>query len=507
MSILSLEYLLFTAMTFAAYYLFPLKKRWCLLLLVSILFYIPAGCQGMAYLVTAAAVTWSGALGIRALAVRRKATQGRLLLALVLLAVIGAMACFKYIGAVLEAVNALMAAVGSGKTLPVRAWMLPLGLSWFTFQSAGYVIDVYRGKFEPERNFCRYLLFVSFFPQMAQGPISTWQQLSPQLMEGHRLQPQGVATGFLLMIWGYFKKLVIADRLAMVTAYVTSGAEQPGWLILMGAGLYMVQLYADFSGGMDVIRGTARTLGIDMAENFRRPFFADSVSEYWRRWHISLGAWFRSYLLYPLTTSHLGLAIGRASCKRLGKKTGRLIPSALATVLIFLCIGVWHSANWNAALYGLYFGLVMSGAMLLQPVFRAVKKRLHVQDKGPLPGGLRLVRTWLLVMLPQFFAFTNGPRQAFALMRRSVRGWASTGFAEAMTAVMAPLEWSIALAAMLLLLAVDLLQERGADVWAGLAAKRAPLRFLVLIALILSTVVLGCYGDGFDGAAFLYAQF
>lgn len=503
MSILSLEYLLFTALTFAAYYLFPVKKRWWLLLMVSTLFYLLAGWRGMAYLGTVAAVTWGGALGIHALAARKKARQGRLLLALVLFSVIGAMAFFKYIGAI----NALITAGGSGKTLPARAWIPPLGLSWFTFQSAGYVIDVYRGKFEPEKNPCKYLLFVSFFPQMAQGPISTWQQLSPQLVEGHRLQPQGVASGFLLMIWGYFKKLVIADRLAAVTAYVTSGAKQPGWLILMGAGFYMVQLYADFSGGMDVIRGTARTFGIDMAENFRRPFFAASVSEYWRRWHISLGSWFRSYLLYPLTTSHLGLAVGHAACRRLGKKMGRLIPSALATIIVFLCIGLWHGANWNAVLYGLYFGLVMSGAILLQPLFRSVKGRMHVQDGRSRLGCLRWIRTWILVMLPQFFAFTNGPRQAFSLMRQSICGWASAGFVETMTAVMTPLEWLVALAAMLLLLGVDLLQERGIDVCGHLAAKGAPLRFLALIALILSIVVLGCYGDGFDSAAFLYAQF
>lgn len=503
MRILSLEYLVFTAATFAAYYLFPLNKRWWVLLAASVAFYSLAGLAETAYLAAVTFVTWSGAFAVHRLNEEGKAKKSRLALGAVLGLTLGAMAVLKYGGAAWEAINR----TGSKSGLPAGDWLFPLGLSWFTFQSAGYVIDVFRGKARPEKNPLKYLLFVSFFPQMTQGPISTWRQLSPQLLKGRPMEPERVISGFELMIWGYFKKLVIADRLAAVTAYITSGREQPGWLILLGAATYMVRLYADFSGGMDVIRGTAGLMGIDMQENFRRPFFAQSVGEYWRRWHITLGAWFRSYLLYPLTTSRAGLAAGRAAARLLGKKTGRLVPSALATVLIFFLIGIWHGASWNAAIYGLYFGLMMAGAALAEPSLRAFRRRLGAKDKSPLAAALRLVRTWALILLAQYFAFTSGPRQAFSLLMQSARGWASKGFAQTLAAVMPPLEWGIALGAVALLILVDLAQERGTDVFPRLAAGKALIRWPVMILLILAVAVLGCYGDGFDSAAFLYTQF
>ena len=484
MSILSLEYLLFVAAAFAAYYLLPLRRRWWALLAASAAFYCLSGWRGAAYLGAVTCVTWLGALGIARFSRGRKA-----LLGCVLTLTLGAMAFLKYAG------------------FWVSGLWLPLGLSWFTFQSAGYVIDVYRRKASPERNPARYLLFVSFFPQMAQGPISTYGQLTPQLFEGHRLLPQQVQRGVVMMAWGYFKKLVIADRLAAVTTYALSGVEQPGWLPLLAAVVYMLRLYADFSGGMDVIRGTAAMLGIDMTENFRRPFFARSVADYWRRWHISLGAWFRSCLLYPFATSRAGLAVGRGASRVMGKKLGRLMPSVLATLVIFLLIGLWHGASWNAALYGLYFGLVMSGGMLLEPWLKAAKRRLGIPAKHPALAALGLIRTWLAVALAQFFAFAQDTPQALSLLGHVFQGWTGFGVVETLLAVMPALEWWIALGGLALLGVVDALNERGADVEGRLARGSLLARWPVLVALIVAIVVLGCYGDGFDGSSFLYTQF
>ncbi len=492
MSILSLDYLLLVAVAFLAYYLLPLKVRWWVLLTASLVFYTLAGWFGLIYLTAVAAVTWGGSLAIRRVKAEgrwARAGGAKPLLSGVLVLILGAMAALKYGG------------------LWTAGWIAPLGLSWFTFQSAGYVIDVYRGKVEPERNPCRYLLFVAFFPQMTQGPVSTWKQLAPQLTEGHRLEPALVQEGVLLMLWGYFKKLVLADRLAAVAAYTTTQLVAPGWLALASAGVYMVQLYADFSGGMDVIRGTALLYGIRMTENFRRPFFSTSVAEYWRRWHISLGAWFRSYLLFPLTTSRMGLAVGAGASRLLGKKTGRMAPSALATILIFLLIGLWHGASWNAVIYGLYFGLLMAVSTLLESAFRRLRKRWHVPEKHPAIIALRLIRTWLLVLLAQFFAFTAGPREALSLMGQSLMGWSVANVGSVLTAIMPGLEWIIVLAALTVLTAVDALDEQGLTIGQRLARGPFPLRWLAMLALIVAIVVLGCYGDGMNGAAFLYTQF
>ena len=482
MSILSLEFLALAACVTVLYYLLPLKIRWIALLAGSAVFLLLSGWQSVCHLSAVALVMWGGALLL-------EKKRSRLILALLLCLDLGTMAFLKYYPAL------------SGAAL-----ILPLGLSYFTFQSAGYLIDVYRGKAQAQKNPLRAWLFIGYFPQLAQGPISTWKELGGQLISGRRFEPELFVSGFQLLLWGYFKKLVIADRLAASTNALLSGESLPGWFVLGGVALYAVRLYMDFSGGMDVVRGVSRMLGIELPENFRRPFFSQSVAEYWRRWHITLGAWFRSYLLYPLTTSRASLALGRAAGKVFGRKTGRVLPSALATLLVFLLIGVWHTANWNAVIYGAYFGLVMAASMLLEPLWKTMREVLNLPKKGWM-SALRLLRTWLIVLAAQYFAFTLNPAQGFSLMGMTFVNWSFTGFAERMTGVMQPLEWLIAAAGCAVVLLIDLLCERKIDVGERLAKARFYLRWPVLLALILAVAVFGMYGSGYDGAAFLYTQF
>lgn len=496
MSILTLEYPVFVLLTVIVYYAMPLKCRWLVLTAASIAFYSFAGWESGAYLLTATCVAWGGALLTAQLSRSRKKAASAVTIGVTLLLLLGGMAFIKYA----DALRALFTGQASSLNL-----LVPLGLSWFTFQAAGYVIDVSRGTAEAERNPLKVLLFLGFFPQLTQGPVSTWKELAPQLSQGHRLEPAGVTEGFQLMLWGYFKKLVIADRLAMITAWVNAN-EAPGWLVLASPLIYMLQLYCDFSGGMDAIRGTAKLLGIELPQNFKRPFFALSVAEYWRRWHITLGVWFRSYLLYPFTTCRMGLALGRAGSRVFGKKTGRLIPAALATVLIFFLIGIWHGASLNAAIYGLYFGVLMAASTLLEPFFKGQRKKLGAKAKAWPMQCLRLVRTLALVAVPQFFAFSKGTAEALSLMARVPQAW-DRPFVETMLQMMEPLEWWIALAGLLLLLAVDLLDERGFRTGSRLAGGTWLIRWPVLLFLVVAIVVFGCYGSGFNAAGFLYTQF
>ncbi len=482
MSILSLEFLAFSAMVILLYYLLPLRIRWTVLLTGSVIFMAPAGWQGLAHITAVALIMWGGGLLLQ----RHKS---KALLAACLIPDLGALAFLKYGPAV------------SGTEL-----LLPLGLSYFTFQSAGYLIDVYRGKAAAQKNPLRAWLFIGYFPQLAQGPISTWKELGGQLLRGNRFDPGGFVSGFLLLLWGYFKKLVVADRLAATTDALLKGGDLPGWFVLGGVMLYTVRLYMDFSGGMDVVRGLSRMLGIELPENFRRPFFSQSVAEYWRRWHITLGAWFRSYLLYPLATSRMGIALGKAASGLLGKKTGRTFPSALSTLLVFLLIGVWHTANWNAVIYGAYFGLVMAVSMLLDPLWRIIRSTLGLPKNGWMKP-VRLIRTWGLILLAQYFAFTLNPAQSMTLLAQTFQPWNFTGFFTRVTAVMAPLEWIIAGVGCLAVLIVDGLCERKIDLCDGLARARFYLRWPVLLLLILVIAVFGIYGAGYDGAAFLYTQF
>ena len=422
-------------------------------------------------------------------------TLRKILLAVTIILPFAAMAFVKYY-------DALRAWIVS---MPELSLIVPLGLSYFTFQSVGYTVDIYRGKYEPAKNPLKYLLFVSFYPQLPQGPISPYPQLMPQLEKGNRFNPDNFVMGFQLAMWGFFKKMVLADRLVTVTDAIN--VEQRGWMILLTVIIYAIRLYADFSGGMDVIRGAAKMMGIDMVENFRRPFFSFSVAEYWRRWHISLGVWFRSYLFYPITTSTFGLWLSKIGKKLFGKKAGRGLPATISTIIIFFLIGIWHTANGNALVFGLYFGLVLGIEILLDPLFKKMKKKLGVNEKSFPWKFFTLLRTWVLIIIPQYFAFTKDPQTGLALLGATFKNWKLTNVGVAFTSVDEPLNWYIAAGAFLIMLVVDIICEKKPDLNNKLARGPFFVRWPILLLLILIVLIYGCYGTGYDPSAFLYTNF
>lgn len=491
MSMLSLDFLALLAGLTLAYYLLPLRARKWALLVGSVAYWMLCGWQGALYLAGEAALTWLCALGMA----RVKRPGGRrVLLAGALAAILGAMVLIK-----------------ERERLPwpggsIWPWTMPLGLSYLTFQSAGYLLDVYRGKIPAERSYPKVLLFCGFFPQLAQGPIAPWKQLAPQLDEPHRLEPERFVAGVILMAWGYFKKLVIADRVMPLALEAAAGYEAlPGWAILLAVTAYTVALYADFSGGIDMARGAAALWGVRLEENFRRPFFAVSVADFWRRWHITLGAWFRTYVLYPLATSRAGVGLGRLGKRLLGPKAGRALPGAVAAFLVFVLIGLWHGLYWNALLYGAWFGLLTALAMLLEEPFKRAKRWLGVTKETRWFRAFGRVRTWLAVLLAQFFACASSPRAAFGMLGRAV-----TAFGQGSLSGLAPLDASeaiVAMAALAILLAVDVWCEKRGSLAECLAAAPLYARWPALLALLLITLIFGRYGAGYDAAAFLYAGF
>ncbi len=479
MSILSFEFLLLAAGTLIIYYVLPIGVRWLALLGGSAFFVIMAGWQSIIHLTGIAAVTWLGGLLLERL------EKKKMWLCAFLALELGAMLWVKY----------------------DAASVTVLGLSYVTFQSAGFLIDVYRGKVKAQKNPLKIWLFTGYFLQLAQGPISSWKELGDQLLTGHCLEPVSFVSGFSLMLWGYFKKMVLADRLAAATEILVGDiSDFPGWILILCVILYIIRLYGDFSGGMDVVRGISRMLGIELPLNFLRPFFSLSVAEYWRRWHITLGGWFRSYLMYPLTASRAGLKLGKFASRFLGKKTGRVLPTALATFLVFLLIGIWHSFSWNAVIYGAYFGLLMAISILLDPLWRKQNRRWKLNEKKWI-SPLRMVRTWILIIPAQFFAFTESTSKSLGVLKQCFVNWDFSNAFGQLTGIMPEWEWMIAWLAFLAVLLVDLFCEIGFDPCKKLAKARIWVRWPVLLALLLTILVFGIYGPSGDSSAFLYTQF
>ena len=370
----SLNFIFFVLVTMLFYFALPLKKqKWTVLLAASMFFYAVAGYRFAYYILFTSLCTYLIALWIEKVSIASKATlkskkgewdrnqkkafknrtkvQMRLIMTLALVINFGILAFLKYYDFFAGSLNDILGSFGIGFSAATLNLALPIGISFYTFQSMGYIIDVYREKTPAQKNPLKMLLFVSFFPQIIQGPISIYDQLAHQLYEPHKFDFTRVKHGMELILWGFMKKLIIADRAAIAirTVSPTVGGEislsnaistyssYSGTTLTVVILLYAIQLYADFSGGIDISRGVAQIFGIDMIDNFKRPYFSKSINEYWRRWHISLGAWLKNYLFYPIAMSGVflntskkmkGTRFGKTAA---GSHIAKVLPTSVAS--------------------------------------------------------------------------------------------------------------------------------------------------------------------------------
>ena len=497
----------------------PRRFRWMVLLLLSLGFYAVRGLRGLPFLLLTGLTTWLGALlmerAARASArapdapppspeeKRRRRAQvkrrQRAVLAAVLTVNFGLLFALKMADELL----------GWFGAQPL-GWVLPLGISFYTFQSMGYLIDVYGGKTRAERNPARFLLFVSFFPQLIQGPIGRYGQLAPQLASPPDVDAQGAKRGALLMIWGLFKKLVIADRALPLVSGVfdAPGGEFGGAVTVLAVLAYSLQQYADFSGGIDLVTGIAELCGVQLAPNFRRPYFAVSLGDFWRRWHISLGAWMRDYVFYPFALTRPVSRLSKSAKGVFGASFARALPAALGNILVFLLVGLWHGATANYVLWGLYNGIILAASALLEPVFHRFGERHAALVKSSGFHILRVLRTVLIVNIGWYFDRSARAADAFSMLARTVLDWNGAQLDTVLLTSLGvtPRDTGILLLGAALIFAVSLAQERGTQVRSWLLERPLPVRWALLLAFIL--FILGTLVTGASGAdSFMYAVF
>jgi alginate O-acetyltransferase complex protein AlgI len=338
MSFVSVSFFIFFPLVTIAYFLTPYRWRWALLLVASSVFYmafVPAYILVMLWLITVDYIV--GIQIEKSEGVRR--THWFLLS---IISLVGILFVFKYFNFFNANIQLLAEFLGWNYSLGLLTLALPLGLSFHTFQSLSYVVEIYRRKFSAEKHFGKYALYVLFYPQLVAGPIERPQHLLPQLHAAYDFDYDRVKMGLLRMVWGFFKKMVVADRLAIVVDHVFANpAAFDGPQLLLASVFFTLQLYFDFSAYCDIALGASQVMGFKLMENFNRPFYAQTVADFWRRWHISLSSWFRDYFFLPLAFAW----------RRLGFWG---IP--LATLLTFLVTGFWHGANWTYGIFGLMNG-------------------------------------------------------------------------------------------------------------------------------------------------------
>ncbi len=526
MDILSLSFLAFCALLLVVYFLVPDRRQWVVLLVFSLGFYLLGGWRNGIFLLFTALTTWAAARWIQAdadrqqqtlkagkatlskeeksaLKARGKARRRRILTAYVLCN-IGLLCVFKYVHFALAQADALARLFG-GRVNDTIHWIIPLGISFYTFQCVGYVADVYWGRCKAEPGFWRVLLFTSFFPQVTQGPISTWQDLSGQLFAPHRFEYVNYSHGGQRMLWGLFKKVVIADTLAapLVRGAFAGYRDYAGLSTLVCGFLYSLQIYADFSGYMDIMCGLCRMLGIRLTENFERPYFSKSIAEYWRRWHMSLGAWFKNYVYYPIAMAKWNQKLGKTAKARLGKAFGSYLPATVALVVTWLATGLWHGASWSYIAWGGVNGLFIIFSMWMEGPYAKWKQALHVNESTWLWRAFQVCRTFVLVtfikVLPEVGTLADGLgfwRQVFA-----ARFWPGTeNLVPGATTGHLVLT---ALAAVLLFVTSLVQRQQPLTHWLA----RWPRWAHYLAVAVLALVTLYYAGAAAGTGGFLYAQF
>ncbi len=423
---------------------------------------------------------------------------------------LGTLLFLKYYNFFIKTPNFVLGRVGLPK-IPGLSLLLPIGISFYTLQMVSYLADVQRGKYRAEKSLPHLMLFFSYFPQIVQGPIARYNQLSPQFFEEHKFDYKRLASGAQLILWGFIKKLVIADRIATPVDYLFDNSNlYEGAILFFAAAMYGIQVYADFSAGMDIARGFSEIIGIELELNFKQPYFAKSIEEFWRRWHITLGSWMRDYVFYPLSLSPLFGNIGTALRKRGKKSLGNKLPSFIAMFIVYFLVGFWHGANWKYIAYGIWNGIFISSGILLTDFYGACKVRFHVKDSARGWQMFQMLRTFILCSFGRIFSRANGVRQALHMFGSIITKWYTVYFITDGTLLELGLDtadWVLLLIAVVFLFIVDRLHERDIHIRESIARQNIFLRWAVYYAAIFIVLMFGIYGPAYDAAAFIYAQF
>ena len=363
MSVVSYIFIVFLAVTVLIYYIVPKKIQWWVLLAASVVFYAYSGIDDLLIVVGTAFLVYP----LTMLMEKNLEEQDRLLLdadkrtarkiktaqkkkrkkylVLALLIVIGALIVFKVTGFAIENIKRFLP-YEAIQRIPDWHFPAPLGVSFYSFMMISYLVDVYNGRIHAQKNFLKYLSYVLYFPHITQGPIARYELVAHQLWEKHKFDYDTVIKGTWLILWGALKKMVMADRISPFVTEVFKHSDQyEGMIFFLAAVMYSIQIYCDFSGCMDIVRGASECFGITLGENFRRPYFSQTLPEFWRRWHISLGAFFREYVFYPVSTSKILLKWNTKVRKYLGNTIGTGFASCVPILCVWILTGLHGSKN------------------------------------------------------------------------------------------------------------------------------------------------------------------
>lgn len=530
---ISYYFITFLLLLFFLYYVVPKKCQWMVLLIANFIFYCFAGRWYWAFLLVSASSLYFSGILLNKQEEKRKQFEAReknreipaalskeerkqfkkktekkrkAVLLCGLFFNLGILAVTKYTDFAIYSIHELFHMGGEFQGIDL---IVPLGISFYTFQGIAYLLDVYWNRCEPQKNFLKFLLFLSFFPQLIQGPISRYPDLSKTLYQAHKFDIVQVRNGVERILWGYFKKLVIADRIAPAAAMIASDTgHYTGWFVFLGMMFWSIQLYADFTGGIDIVIGIANVLGIEITENFERPFFSKNIAEYWRRWHITMGSWFRDYVFYPMSISRPLKKLTGFVKKHISNKAARRVSIYISTIVLWFATGIWHGAAWFYVVWGLANGIIIILSEELKPLYAKFHKRFGALTAGTGYKVFQVLRTFLLMSCLRMFDIYGSAKTTFLQffhMFTQIRP-KQFQFCELLDMGLGRADYIIVLAGTAVMFLVSY-WGRKTRFQKRIENKPYIVHFGLILILFFSILLLGQYGIGYDVKQFIYNQF
>ncbi len=520
----SYNFIVFMVAVFALYYILPKKMQWVVLLASSLAFYAFSGVEYFVFMLFTIATVYITTTAINKRQqktatfiaenketltretkkeIKQKTKKGNF--ALLTVCLVLNFACLAFCKAlIVEPFKTVFSAGG----FSFMTFMLPMGISFYVFQSTGYVIDVYRGTAKAEKNPFKLALFVAYFPQLVQGPISRFNDLSATLFATHDFDTKQISFGLQRILWGYFKKLVIADRiLPAVQTLVGAPEEYNGIYMLLVAVFYSLQIYGDFTGGIDITIGISQLFGVKVTENFIRPFFSKNTAEYWRRWHITLGTWFKDYVFYPLSVCTPMLKLSKASRKKLGDGFGKRVPVYISSLITWLITGVWHGFQLHFAVWGLANCFVIVASQELEPLYAKFHNRFHIKHTTAYRA-FEVIRTFMLMSVIRMLDWYTDVGLYFKQYATVFYKWNVSALwnGSLLKIGLSVTDYIILAVGTGVIFTVSMVGRKG-SVRKKLAQKPALLRYALFTLLFLAVILFGAYGMEYNASQFIYNQF
>lgn len=515
MTITSGWYFLFLLAGVVLYYASPKRVQWVSLLILSLVYYYFAAKPWTILCLLAAALTAFGAGKYVACEYAVQPTkQQKIVLGLSIAAIV--LIWLGFAGRDFW-VTPLNSALKAGGNLTEKvSWAVPIGMGYYTAQVIGYILDCYMGICKPQKNFFKMFLFVCFFPQLTTGPISRYQQLE-QIYEPHSFSYENLSFGIQRILWGLGKKLIIADRIGILLENIWSNLEiYNGYYHWFAILIYPVQMYCDFSGCMDIVLGTAELFDIKLPENFRNPFFAKNIQEFWQRWHITLGNWAKDFVMYPLLKTPVMVQLGKKCKKRFGSRMGKFISLTIGTFMVWMVMGVWHGGVKYIVGVSLFYWIFLTLGDLMAPYMEKVYAFLHIKTDTFSFRLTQSVKTYCIYAVGALFFRAATLKEAFLFLAGLIsmfwKGEANPWIWVDGSLNQLGLDYKdmqVLIYAVLIVLGVDLLSEylKEKTVRQWIAEQNLIFRWVVYILGFFAVLTFGIYGPEYNAQAFIYGGF